>query len=75
MKRLVTIVAPAILVVGLALSGLSDTRIAIADTSVPNDEVASSKANNASATATITIVMYAVDDERQNQSFCNRIQD
>ena len=65
MKRLVPIVALAILIVGLALSGLNDTRIAIADTSVPNDEATSSvsKANNSSASATITITMTGVLDE------------
>ena len=65
MKRLVTIVTIAVLLVGLVLLGLSDTRITIADTSVPNNEVTSgvSKASNSSASATITITMYAVDDE------------
>ena len=64
-KRLVIVVAVAILIVGLALSGLSDTRIAIADTSMLDNEVVSSvsKASNSSATATITITMYAVADE------------
>lgn len=65
MKRLVTIVALATLIVGLALSGLNDTAISIAATDVPNDEVASSvsKVSNSSASATITITMYAVADE------------
>ena len=56
MKRLVTIVAIAILFVGLALSGLSDTRIAIADTSFPDNELTTSQteANNSSASAAIT---------------------
>lgn len=62
MKRRVTIVILAILIVGLALSGLNDTRIAVADTSVPNDEVTSS-ASNSSASVTITITMYTVTDE------------
>jgi len=50
MKRLITIVTLAILLVGLIPLGLSDT-------SVPNDEVTSSlsKAGNSSASATITI--------------------
>ena len=42
MKRLVTIVTIAILLVGSVLLGLSDTRISIADTSIPDNEVASS---------------------------------
>jgi hypothetical protein len=64
-KSLVTVVAPAILLVGLVLLGLSDTRISIADTSVPNNEVTGtiSKAGNSSASATIMITMHAVADE------------
>lgn len=65
MKRLVTVVTPAILLVGLVLFGLSDTRISIADTTVPNNEVTSSvsKASNSSARATITIMMYTLPNE------------
>ena len=65
MKRLVTIVVLAILIVGLALSGLNDTRIAIADTSIPDNEAASnvSKASNSSASATITITMTGVTNK------------
>ena len=65
MKRLVTIVAFAIILAGLVLFGLSDTSISIADTDVPNNETTSSlsKASNSSASATITITMYAVDNE------------
>lgn len=55
----------AIILVGAVLFGMSDTAISIADTNVPDDEVASSvsKASNSSASATITITMYAVTDE------------
>jgi len=58
-KKLVTVVTLAILVVGLVLLGLSDTAISIADTSTLDNEVISSisKANNSSASATITITM------------------
>ena len=65
MKRLVIIVILTTLIVGLALSGLNDTRIASADTGTPNSEVASSisKASNSSASATITITMYAMTDK------------
>lgn len=44
--------------------GLSDTSISTADTGVPNNEATSSisKASNSSASATITITMYAVAD-------------
>ena len=57
MKRLVIVVTLAILLVGSVLLGTSDTRISIAATSIPGNEVASSEANNTSATATITITM------------------
>ena len=54
-----------ILLTALVLFGLIDTRISIADTGVPNNEVTSSisKASNSSASATITITMYAVAEE------------
>ena len=65
MMRLVTIVTLAILVVGLALSGLIDTRIAVADSNIPDNEITTSEteASNSSANAVITITMYAVTDE------------
>ena len=55
----------AIILAGLVLLGLTDTSISIADTGVPNREATSSvsKASNSSASATITITMYAVADE------------
>ena len=64
-NRTFLVIILASLLVGLVLLGLSDTRISIADTNVPNDEVASrvSKASNSSASATITITMYAAADE------------
>jgi len=54
-----------VLLAGLVLLGLSDTAISVADTNVPDNEVTSSvsKENNSSASATITITMYAVADE------------
>ena len=59
MKRRVTVVILAILVAVLVLFGLNDTDIAIADTSIPDNEVASSvsKAGNSSASATIMTTM------------------
>lgn len=47
---------------GLILLRLSDTAISIADTGIPDNDVTSSmsKASNSSASATITITMYAV---------------
>ena len=47
----------AVILAGLVLSGLSDTGISIADTGVPNNEIAGNEANNSSGTATITITM------------------
>ena len=63
MKRLVTVVTLGIPLAGLALFPSSDTSLSIADTSVPDNEVTSSEANNSSATAGITITMTGVLDE------------
>ena len=54
-----------LILIGIFLSGLSDTVISVADTANPSNEIAGSvsKANNSSANATITITMYAVGDE------------
>ena len=65
MKRLVSIVTTAILLIGSVLSGLSNTAISVAATSVPDNQVTSSvgEAGNSSARATIMITMYAAADE------------
>ena len=63
MKTLVTVVTIAILLIGLVLLGSSDTGISIADSGIPDNEVTSSVTRDSSATATITITMYAVADE------------
>ena len=57
MKRPFFLTIPATIVAGAVLFGLSDTAISIADTSVPDNEVTSSEANNSSATASIMITM------------------
>lgn len=64
-KRFITAVTPAILMVGLVLLGLSDTDTSIADTSLPKHEAVTTvgKANASSVSATLTIAMYAVADE------------
>jgi hypothetical protein len=51
-----------LILIGIFLSGLSDTVISVEDIASPNNEVAGtiSKAGNSSASATITITMYAV---------------
>lgn len=65
MKKLVIVATLAILLVGLVLLGLSDTRIAVADTNVYYIEttVGQPEADNYSAGATITITMTGVLDE------------
>jgi len=56
-KRLITVAILAILLVGLVLLGLSDTLIAIADTSIPDNKITTgqTKASNSSAIAMIMI--------------------
>jgi hypothetical protein len=63
--RLLFPVIPAILPIDFILLGTNDIDIVIADTSISNNEVASniSKASNSSASATITITMYAGDGD------------
>jgi hypothetical protein len=55
----------AILLAGLILFSPNDAAISVADTSTQHNEVTSimSKAGNSSASATITITMYAVGNE------------
>lgn len=62
MKRMVTIVTLAILLVGLVLLGLSDTDISVADTSVYDIEMTIRQPEASNSSASITITMYAVDD-------------
>jgi len=64
-QRLFFLTILAIILAGLILFSLSDVAISIADTGTPNNEVTSSvsKASNSSASATITITMYAVANE------------
>ena len=61
------LVTPAIILAGIVLFGSSDSALSIADISVPDNEVTSSKrevdASNASATASIRITMTGVLDE------------
>jgi len=61
-KRLVTMVTLAILLIGTVSLGLADEDISVADNSIPDNEVTSSvsKAGNSSASATITITMTGV---------------
>ena len=66
-KRLILLIALVVLVMilaGLSASVVSGTGTSIDDTSIPDSEVTRSitKASNSSASATITITMYAVAD-------------
>jgi predicted homoserine dehydrogenase-like protein len=56
-KRLVTVVTPGILLVGVASIGLGDTHISIADAGIPDNKITTSqtKASNSSAIAMIMI--------------------
>jgi hypothetical protein len=56
-------VTPAIMLAGIVLFGIGDAVISIADTSVPDNEITSSRADNASASAGIRITMTGVVDE------------
>lgn len=62
MKRLAVLVAVVALLAAPLISGLSDITALVANTSIPDNEITSSQseANNSSASATITITMYAV---------------
>jgi len=58
-KKLVTVVTTAILLVGLVLLGLNDTDTSVADASIPDNEVTTSLSSSW-ASATTMITMYAV---------------
>lgn len=68
MKRLIVLVALVVLVMilaGSSASVVSDTGASLADSKISDNKVTTSQteASNSSASATITITMYAVDDE------------
>ena len=62
MKTLTVLVMLGILLAGLVLLGLNDTRISVADSSIPDNKTTTSQAeaNNSSASTTITITMTGV---------------
>jgi len=64
-KRPVVLAILVVVLTGLLLSGLTDTTTSTADTGIPDTELTTyqAEANNSSASATITITMYAVADE------------
>ena len=65
MKKLVTLIAFAAVVLWLVILGLAETPTSVADTDLPDDEVTGGldEAGHSSASGGITITMYAVDDE------------
>lgn len=64
-QRLSILLVLAVILIGLSLLGISDTTASVADTSLPDSKAASSisEVDNSSASATITITMYAVAEE------------
>lgn len=62
MKSLLFLVALAVILLGLPVSTISDSRVSPTDSNIPDDELTTiqTKASNSSASATITITMYAV---------------
>ena len=65
MKRLIPFITLVVILAGLPVLVGSDTSTSLIDSTIPDNEVTSSlaKASNSSASATITITMYAVADE------------
>jgi hypothetical protein len=63
-KRLVTVVTLAVVLVGIVLFGSNDKDISVADTSVPSNEttINQTQTSNSSASAGITITMYTGDE-------------
>jgi len=61
-KSLLFLVALAVILLGLPVSTISDSRVSPTDSNIPDDELTTiqTKASNSSASATITITMYAV---------------
>jgi hypothetical protein len=67
-KRLILLIALVVLVMiiaGLSAPVVSDTGTSLTDSNIPGNEITTSQteAGNSSASATITITMYAVADE------------
>ena len=62
-RRLVIIATLAILLAALVLLGSQDKGVSVADTSVPDSEVATSVSRSSSASAGMTITMYTEPDD------------
>ena len=65
MRKLVTLVMFAALVLGLVVLGLADAPTSVADTDLPDDEVtgALSETSDSSSSASIAITMYTEPDD------------
>jgi hypothetical protein len=64
-KRLIPLIAVVVILAGLPALVVPDTGASPTDSNIPDNEITTSQteANNSSASATITITMYAVADE------------
>ena len=68
LKRLILLIALAVLVVilaGSSASAVSDTRVCLTESDIPDNEITTrqTEASNSSASATITITMYTMPNE------------
>ena len=66
MRRLLVYISLIAILLGLILSGISDTAISVADTSVVDSELSSSIGESEASglgSATVTITMFTVTDE------------
>ena len=65
MRKLFFLVISTFILVGLLLIGVGDNTTSTADNDIPDDELTASQteASNSSASATITITMYATPHE------------
>lgn len=66
MKRLVTVVTLAILLVGLVLLGLSDTDISVADTSVPDNGITTSQTEASNSSTSDEIYGLRINNINKN---------
>ena len=64
-KRLILLIALVVILAGLPVLVVSDTSASLADSNIPDNDITTmrTEASNSSASATITITMYAVADE------------
>ena len=64
LKRLILLIALLVILAGSSASAVSDTSASLTGSNIPHNEITTSQteASNSSASATITITMYAVAD-------------